>query len=87
MNGSMFSRLMAEFGGTEDKQKEDDAEDADKELKEAEASTKPLMQEEDRSTGQIQWHTYGLYITASGGYVLAVTFLFLLLAEQGAQSK
>lgn len=85
-SGPIFSRLIAEYGGTEENKEQKEGEAAEDDSKDAEASTKPLMQEEDRNTGQIQWHIYGLYITAAGGFALCGLVLFLLLAEQGAQS-
>jgi len=79
---------MADYGGTHNDgdKKESDAEN-EKGAEEAEASTKPLMQEEDRNTGQIQWRVYGIYIVAAGGFSLCMFVLFLLLAEQAAQSN
>jgi ATP-binding cassette, subfamily C (CFTR/MRP), member 1 len=84
----IFSRLIADYGGTDDggdKQNSDAANE--KEAEEASASTKPLMQDEDRNTGQIQWSIYGLYIVAAGGFTVCLFVLFLLLAEQAAQSN
>ena len=79
--------MIADYGGTDDRGKgEDEATDA-KDQKEAGdvAISKPLMQEEDRNTGQIQWHIYGLYMNAAGGILLCLLILFALLAEQAAQ--
>lgn len=79
---------MADFGGTEDKVNDDEDElvaKAEKEKTELVIS-KPLMQEEDRNTGQIQWKVYNVYMSAAGGLFLALFIIFTLLAEQAAQS-
>ena len=79
---------MADHGGTDDRKNieegaavaKDSGEDVDQ------SASKPLMQEEDRNTGQIQWHVYGIYIAAAGGFFWTSVIMFLMLAEQGAQS-
>ena len=75
---------MADYGGTEDQEKEKEVEaiGAEKEAGEL-ALSKPLMQEEDRNTGQIQWRVYSLYISAAGGLFWAFFIVFTLLVEQG----
>jgi hypothetical protein len=80
---------MADFGGTEtgDKEKGEKKEKGKKEKTEQAVSSKPLMQEEDRNTGQIQWFLYALYVKAAGGWFWALFILFMLLAEQAAQSE
>ncbi|KAG8813820.1 hypothetical protein FRC19_002163 [Serendipita sp. 401] len=83
----IFSKLMAEYGGTDTQVAEKKAEDNEpaKKAGEVSAAAKPLMQEEDRNTGQIQWYIYGLYMSAAGGFTLGFIIIFLLLAEQAAQ--
>jgi hypothetical protein len=51
------------------------------------SAVKPLMQEEDRNTGQIKWGVYGTYVMAGGGPFWALVIVLGLLAEQGAQSE
>ncbi|KAG8805929.1 hypothetical protein FRC17_005264, partial [Serendipita sp. 399] len=86
-SGPIFSKLMAEYGGTDTEEKEKKAEDNQlaKKATEPSAAAKPLMQDEDRNTGQIQWSIYGLYMSAAGGFTLGSLIIFLLLAEQAAQ--
>jgi ATP-binding cassette, subfamily C (CFTR/MRP), member 1 len=86
-SGPLFSRLMADYGGTDDQKKGEEEAAGAKDEKEAGdvAISKPLMQEEDRNTGQIQWNLYGLYMSAGGGIFWCLMILLALLAEQGAQ--
>ncbi|PVG03951.1 hypothetical protein CPB86DRAFT_748462 [Serendipita vermifera] len=86
-SGPLFSRLMADYGGTEtvDSEKSGGKDKEKKEKGESAVSSKPLMQEEDRNTGQIQWFLYALYITAAGGWIWATFIMFMMLAEQAAQ--
>jgi ATP-binding cassette subfamily C (CFTR/MRP) protein 1 len=88
-SGPLFSRLMADYGGTDtsEKEKGEEKEKGKKEKTEPAVSSKPLMQEEDRNTGQIQWFLYALYVKAAGGWFWALFILFMLLAEQAAQSE
>ncbi|CCA75566.1 probable ATP-binding cassette transporter protein YOR1 [Serendipita indica DSM 11827] len=85
-HGPVFSKLIAEYGGTEaTEEKEKEEVEAKEQKAEVAAAGKPLMQEEDRNTGQIQWYIYGLYITAAGGFILTGLIILMLLAEQAAQ--
>jgi hypothetical protein len=79
---------MADYGGTDDQEKGEEEAGAAKDEKEATdaAVSKPLMQDEDRNTGQVQWKLYGLYMSAAGGIFWCMMILLALLAEQGAQS-
>jgi ATP-binding cassette, subfamily C (CFTR/MRP), member 1 len=79
---------MADYGGTDDRKKGEEEVAAVKDEKEGadEGISKPLMQEEDRNTGQIQWSLYAIYMRAAGGIFWCSVILFALLAEQGAQS-
>jgi hypothetical protein len=79
---------MADHGGTDDRGKgEDEATAAKDETADADvAISKPLMQEEDRNTGQIQWNVYSLYVDAAGGLFWCFLIILALLAEQAAQS-
>ena len=86
-NGAVFSKLMAEYGGTEAaQQKEKEQVEVKEQKDEVPSSAKPLMQDEDRNTGQIQWPIYGLYVTAAGGFIFIGFILLMMLAEQAAQS-
>ena len=86
-SGPLFSRLMADYGGTDDREKGEEEAAGAKDEKEAGdvAISKPLMQEEDRNTGQIQWNIYALYMSAAGGIFWCLLIIFALLAEQVAQ--
>ncbi|CAG7855058.1 Canalicular multispecific organic anion transporter 1 AltName: Full=ATP-binding cassette sub-family C member 2 [Serendipita indica DSM 11827] len=73
-HGPVFSKLIAEYGGTEATE--------EKEKEEVEAKEQKA---ERIATGQIQWYIYGLYITAAGGFILTGLIILMLLAEQAAQ--
>lgn len=85
-----FSALVAEFGGTstaeevtaapDSKEKEVVKQDATKAI----AASKPLMQQEDRNTGQMAWSIYGMYFKAAGGFTWALVILGGLLLTEAA---
>lgn len=88
--GGSFSRLVAEFGGTEEekKDKEDEAEeDAIEESKEAEKKPeqkgKALMQAEERATGSVAWSVYAEYARAAGGLWVIPAIILSVLACNG----
>lgn len=89
--GAIFSRLMADYGGTQTpKEETEKPEEKKKDTEKAEgipAAAKPLMQEEDRNTGQMKWGVYGTYVKAGGGVFWGLIIVIGLLAEQGAQSE
>lgn len=51
------------------------------------AAAKPLMQEEDRNTGQMDWGIYGMYLKAAGGFTWAPVILGGLLLTEAANGK
>jgi len=55
--------------------------------KKAIAASKPLMQEEDRNTGQMDWGIYRMYLKAAGGFTLAPVILGGLLLTEVANGK
>jgi ATP-binding cassette subfamily C (CFTR/MRP) protein 1 len=51
------------------------------------AASKPLMQEEDRNTGQMDWGIYGMYLKAAGSLAWAPVILGGLLLTEAANGK
>lgn len=51
------------------------------------AASKPLMQDEDRNTGQMDWGIYRMYLKAAGGFTWAPVILGGLLLTEAANGK
>lgn len=92
--GQTFSALVAEFGGTstveEETKEKNDSEaktEVKQEAKKVVSASKPLMQQEDRNTGQMDWGIYGMYLKAAGGFTWAPVILGGLLFAEAANGE
>jgi hypothetical protein len=86
----VFARLIAEYGGTEDKQmKAENGEKLEKgmdkpDIEHEKKGINALMQVEERNFGSVEWDTYAKYLRFAGGLFWAPVILGLLAFVQGA---